>query len=129
MSRAVMITFAFRPDPDVDPETWSEKHLPIPMPLTGGEDQEWGSTYTYGAILEDDDWELVKAAWTLDLEDCTPGLGILWDNGQHFPADDPDDPDCGVYTIDGMDWNIGGVTPLFYVDVYVSVPLFEAVPA
>jgi hypothetical protein len=76
-----------------DPETWPQR--------------KWAGT------VDAETFERFAHAWQLDEQTSEPNLGMLTEYG-HLAAD--------AYNFDGMDWNAGGVTPIAFVSLYVSIP-------
>lgn len=85
---------------------------------TDAEDYANGQHRKWTALLSDDDWEAVCADQIIDLDEDTlePTMGSLTELG-HLPA--------FAINWDGMDWNVGGITPVIFAQMYVS-PLPES---
>lgn len=84
---------------------------------TDSEEYENGQHRKWTALLSDEDWEAVCVDQIIDLDDDTlePTMGSITELG-HLPA--------FAMNWDGMDWNVGGVTPVIFAQMYVS-PLPE----
>lgn len=60
--------------------------------------------------LNQTEWEDLKSGWGLDPERSDRTMGILaWPEGHMWALSE---------THDGMDWNMGGLTPLDYMNIY-----------
>jgi len=79
--------------------TWNE--------TSSGEER----THKFVAELTNSEWEALKDEWSIDVKDSEPNLGILTGFGQL---------DAWAFNFDGMDWNLGGVTPIDYATLYVG---------
>jgi hypothetical protein len=67
--------------------------------------------------------ETFRSEWSIDAEDATPAMGFLGAVYDNLPRLYDDER----HTADGMDWNVGGVTAVMWVDISIIGP--EAVPA
>lgn len=67
-------------------------------------------------------WDALRSAWSLTPEASEPNLGMLTGFGK-LPA--------YAFMFDGMDWNMGGLTPIEYASLYINVPAawWEEVPS
>jgi hypothetical protein len=94
----------------------------IPQGLVVTEEDDGGAYAGVGAVLHrkfagpmrHEDLETFRREWDLDHEQSEPNLGMLTEYGL-LPGD--------RFNFDGMDWNVGGVTPILCVDVSI----FDAV--
>lgn len=60
----------------------------------------------------------LREEWSLEPEDAEPNLGFLADLGDGIPRVYPDER----HTADGMDWNVGGWTPVLWADLSLVIP-------
>ena len=58
-------------------------------------------------------WDALRSAWSLTQEASTPNGGMLTGYGR-MPA--------YSYYFYGMDWNMGGATPIDHADLSINVP-------
>jgi hypothetical protein len=92
----------------------------VPQDLQVTDDTEPGEEYgefsniatrKFVGIVTEKGWGKLADAWSLEVEDSEANMGILTEYGW-MPSDS--------WNIGGMDWNLGGVTPIAFVDVRVS---------
>lgn len=67
----------------------------------------------WAGIVTGDEWDALVLDWSIDPDDSEANMGMLTEYG-HLEAQ--------AYNWDGMDWNVGGETPIAYVSLYVSIP-------
>lgn len=88
------------------------------MSLTTDEAGPEGSwERVWSGLVSEDTYQRLAKNWSLDEADSEPNLGILTEYGHleslHFD-------------FDGMDWNVGGITPIIHATLRVSPPLVPA---
>lgn len=79
-----------------------------PFIVTGADDESVVRMY---AEMTDEGFESFTSEWNLGSETPEPNLGALTPWG-HVTGD--------TYIMDGVDWNVGGVTPFLDVSLFVS---------
>lgn len=84
---------------------------------TSEENMEAFTDHKYVAEVTEADYNRLAREWELDPEKSEPNLGILTGYGYL---------DSDLYIFDGMDWNVGGVTPVHSVELRVSEPLADS---
>jgi len=106
---------------DIDNETWTRKHMPAGNWKSQFVDDETGEV-EFDGELDEDEYHAFLNEWGLNCEVCNNDIGdasfgsMLY-NGRMY--------DAIYHTLDGMDWNAGGWTPVKWVDVIVSEPIKE----
>lgn len=60
-------------------------------------------------VLDQEQWEEFRDNWFIEPNDCEDTMGMVTEYGHMWALS---------YTSDGMDWNMGGVTHVDYVNVY-----------
>lgn len=67
----------------------------------------------WAGVITGAEWDALRSDWSIDEDDSEPNGGILTPFGFMESL---------AFNWDGMDWNVGGETPIVYVSLYVSMP-------
>jgi hypothetical protein len=125
------ITFTMRPDSEASatyglPEWLADVLNVDDSGPIAAEDGDYEFAYreviASGAITSDQLARL-RDEWCLDTEDAVPCMGFLGDLGDGLPRMYADER----HDIDGMDWNMGGYSPIMFATLSIVGP--DAAPA
>lgn len=67
----------------------------------------------WAGIITEAKWNELASDWSLEPSDSEPNMGILTEYGW-MPSDS--------WNLEGMDWNVGGSTPIAFASVRISPP-------
>jgi len=125
--RYVIVDVAYYPDRYGDGSHWEPTPAwfgdRFPQRLTITDDTDAGEEYEdypdiatrkFVGLVSEPTWQRFADDWCLTDEDSEPNLGILTEYG-HLPG--------GRWNVDGMDFNLGGVSLIAFVDVSASPTL------
>jgi|SRR5690348_6691062 len=59
-----------------------------------------------------EEWDRLASEWSISFADSVPNMGMLTEEGFM---------ESYAFNWGGMDWNVGGETPIDYVSLYASV--------
>lgn len=124
MARYLIVDIAYYPDRYNDGSHWEPTPKwfgeSFPSDLTITDDTERGEEYEdmpdiatrkFVGIVTEKVWDRLASDWDMTEDDSEPNMGILTEFG-FMPSDS--------WTHDGMDWNMGGISMIAFVDVRVS---------